>query len=68
MKNIRFFDFEIYLLQESLKKNKSLIAKEDFPSNSFVTKEYFEMMISQLEEKLNQPTTKEKVRRLNATA
>ena len=66
MKNIKLDDFEIYLLQESLKHYKSLIAKEDFPKNSVVTKEYVEMMIQQLEEKLIEKTVKEKIRELNA--
>ena len=68
MKNIKLSDFEIYLLQESLKNYKSLIAKEDFPKNSIVTKEYVEMMIQQLEEKLIEKSVKEKIRELNATA
>ncbi|HKR06311.1 MAG TPA: hypothetical protein VJY62_16870 [Bacteroidia bacterium] len=68
MKNIKLDGFEIYLLQESLKHYKTLIAKEDFPKNSIVTKEYVESMITQLEEKLSEETIKEKVSRLNATA
>jgi hypothetical protein len=68
MKNIKLSNFEIYLLQESLKNYKSLIVKEDFPKNSVVTKEYVEMIIAPVEEKLNETTIKEKVRRLNAAA
>lgn len=66
MKNIKLSDFEIYLLQESLKNYKSSITKEDFPKNSVVTKEYLGMMIKQLEEKLTQKSVKEKIRELNA--
>lgn len=66
MKNIKLSDFEIYLLQESLKNYKSLIAKEDFPKNSVVTKEYVEMMIQQLEVKLTEKTIKEKIREIHA--
>jgi len=68
MKNIKLSDFEIYLLQESLKHYKTLIAKENFPKNSVVTKQYVEMMIQQLEEKLLEKSVKEKIRELNATA
>ena len=68
MQNIKLSDFEIYLLQESLKHYKTLIAEEDFPKHSVVTKEYVEMMIAQLEEKLNEKSNKEKTRELNATA
>jgi hypothetical protein len=68
MKNIKLSDFEIYLLQESLKNYKSLISKENFPRNSVVTKEYLEMMIKQLEEKLTEKSVKEKIRELNATS
>lgn len=68
MKNLKLGGFEIYLLQESLKHYKILIAKEEFPKNSVVTKEYVEMMIAQLEEKLAEKTTKEKIRELNATS
>lgn len=60
MKNIKLSDFEIYLLQESLKHYKDLIDKHEFPSNSIVTKEYVEMMVAQIEEKLNYKTVKEK--------
>ncbi len=66
MKNIKLSDFEIYLLQESLKNYKSLIAKEDFPKNSVVTKEYLEMMIKQVEEKLAEKSVLEKIGELNA--
>jgi len=52
MKNIKLTEFEIYLLQESLKHYKKLIAKENFPKNSIVTKEYVEMMLLQIEMKL----------------
>ena len=38
MKNIKLSEFEIYLLQESLKHYQTLIAKEDFSKNSIVTK------------------------------
>ncbi len=68
MKNIKLSEFEIYLLRDSLKHYKTLVAKEEFPKNSVVTKEYVEMMIGQLEEKLNEKTIKEKIRELNATA
>ncbi len=68
MKNIKLSDFEIYLLQESLKHYKNLLPKEEFPSNSFLTKGYVAMMIQQLEEKLNEKTVKERIRELNATA
>ncbi|MEI7978138.1 MAG: hypothetical protein WCI53_04780 [Bacteroidota bacterium] len=66
MKNIKISEFEIYLLHESLKHYKTLIAKEEFPKNSFVTKEYIEMMIHQLEEKLKEKSVKEKIKELNA--
>ncbi len=68
MKNLKLGGFEVYLLQEALKHYKTLVSQEDFPKNSVVTKEYVEMMIAQVEEKLNETTIKEKVRRLNATA
>jgi hypothetical protein len=67
MKNLKLAGFEVYLLQEALKHYKTLIAQEEFPKNSFVTKEYVEMMIGQLEEKLNEKTINEKIRKLNAT-
>jgi len=67
MQNIMLSNFDIYLLQESLKNYKVLISKEEFPKNSIVTKRYVEMMVFQLEEKLNETTIKEKVKRLNAT-
>jgi hypothetical protein len=67
MKNIKLSDFDMYLLQESLKNYKSLIYKEDFPRNAVVTKEYLKMMIKQLEEKLIEKTVKERIRELNAT-
>jgi hypothetical protein len=67
MKNIKLSDFDMYLLQESLKNYKSLISKEDFQRNAVVTKEYLEMMIKQLEEKLIEKTVKERIRELNAT-
>lgn len=66
MKNIKLSDFEIYLLQESLKEYKSLIIKQEFPENSIVTKGYVEMMINQLEEKLSGKSVREKIRELNA--
>ena len=62
MKNLKLNGFEIYLLQESLKHYKTLVANEEFPKNSVVTKEYVEMMIAQLEEKLGEKTIKERVR------
>jgi len=68
MKNLKLNGFEIYLLQESLKHYKTLVANEEFPKNSVVTKEYVEMMIAQLEEKLGEKTIKERVRELNATS
>lgn len=67
MKNLKLAGFEVYLLQEALKHYKTLIAQEEFPKNSVVTKEYVEMMIGQLEEKLNEKTFNEKIRKLNAT-
>ena len=66
MKNIKISEFEIYLLQESLKHYKTLIAKEEFPKNSFVTKDYIEMIIHQMEEKLKEKSVKEKIKELNA--
>jgi len=68
MKNLKLNGFEIYLLQESLKHYKTFLANEEFPKNSVVTKEYVEMMIAQLEEKLGEKTIKERVRELNATS
>ena len=68
MKNLKLAGFEVYLLQEALKHYKTLVSQEEFPKNSVVTKEYVEMMIAQVEEKLNEITIKEKVGRLNATA
>ena len=68
MKNLKLGGFEAYLLQEALKHYKILVSQEEFPKNSVVTKEYVEMMIAQLEEKLNEATIKEKVSKLNATA
>jgi hypothetical protein len=65
MKNIKLSDFEIYLLQESLKNYKLLISQEDFPKNSVITKEYVEMMIQNLEEKLTYKNYKERIRELN---
>lgn len=66
MKNLKVGGFEIYLLQEALKHYKTLVMTEEFPKNTVVTKEYVEMMITQLEENLNEKTIKEKVRELNA--
>ena len=66
MNNSELSKFDIYLLKESLKQYNELLSKEDSPKNSVVTKEYFEITITQLEEKLNN-TTINKVRRLNAT-
>ena len=66
MKIIKLNEFEIYLLQESLKNYKELLNKQEFPSNSIVTKDYVEMMIAGIEEKLNYKTVKEKIRELNA--
>ena len=67
MKNLRISEFEGYLLQEALKHYKASIAKEEFPDKSIVTKDYIEMMVSQLEEKLSGKTIKEKIREFNAT-
>lgn len=67
MKNLKIGGFEIYLLQESLKHYKSLVEKEEFPKNSFVTKEHVLNTISQIEETLNEKTVKEKIRELNAS-
>lgn len=61
MKNIKLSDFEIYLLQESLKNYKILVMKEEFPKNSIVTKEYVEMMITQLESKIAEKSVKGKM-------
>lgn len=66
MKNIKISEFEIYLIQESLKHYKTLISNEESPKNSFVTKEYIEMMIQQIEKKLMVKSVKEKIRELNA--
>ena len=68
MKNLKLRGFEVYLLQESLKHYKTLVEKEEFPKNSFVTKEHVLNTIAQLEETLNENTVKEKNRELNATA
>mgnify|MGYP003440409557 FL=1 len=68
MKDIKLCAFALYLLQESLKNYKSLISKEDFLKNSVVTKEYLEMMIKQLEEKLAEKSVMEKIGELNATS
>ena len=65
MKNLKLGGFEIYLLQEALKHYKSLVEKEDFSKNSFVTKEHVLNAISQLEETLSEETVKEKIKRLN---
>lgn len=67
MKNFKLSDFEIYLIQESFRNYKPLIEKEDFPKNSVVTKEYVEMMIQQLEEKLTEKSIKERIKELNAS-
>lgn len=67
MKNIKLGGFEIYLLQESLKHYKTFVSKEEFSQNSVVTKGDIEIMIAQLQEKLNEKTIKEKIRELNAT-
>ena len=66
MKNLKISGFEIFLLQEALKHYKTLVAQEEFPKNSVITKEYVEIMIEQLEEKLNEKTIKEKIRELHA--
>ena len=66
MKNLKLGGFEVYLLQEALKHYKTLVSQEEFPKNSIITRQYVEMMIAQLEEKLNERTIKEKVRELNA--
>ena len=66
MKNLKLAGFEVYLLQEALKHYKTLVSQEEFPKNSVVTKEYVEMMIAQLEEKLNEKTIKEKIAELNS--
>jgi hypothetical protein len=63
MKNLKLASFEIYLLKEALKYYKSLVEKEEFAKNSFVTKNYVMNMISQLEEKLDAITEKEKNQR-----
>ena len=68
MKNIRLAGFEVYLLQESLKHYKSLIAEEVFPEYSFITKEHVLNTIAQLEETLGQETAKEKRAGLYAAA
>lgn len=53
MKNVKLSDFEIYLINESLKNYKIPLSKQEFPPNSIVTKEYISMMVTQVEEKLN---------------
>ena len=68
MKNLKLGDFEIYLLHEFLKHYKTLVLQEEFPKNSFVTKEYVLNTITQLEETLNEETLKVKANRLHATA
>lgn len=68
MKNLKLAGFEIYLLQESLKHYKLLIAKEEFPQNSIVTKGYVESMIAQLQEKLKEITIEEQLRKEDRTA
>ncbi|MBN8573824.1 MAG: hypothetical protein J0M05_07915 [Candidatus Kapabacteria bacterium] len=67
MKSLKIDGVEIFLLQESLKHYKSLVEKEEFSKNSFITKEYVIGMISQLEEKLKEIAVKDKVRSINAT-
>ena len=67
MKNLKLSDFEIYLLQESLKHYKNLVEKVELVQNSFITKQHVLNTISQLEETLNEKTIKEKIRDLNAT-
>lgn len=41
MQNIKLSNFDIYLLQESLKNYKVLISKEEFPKNFIVKKGMF---------------------------
>lgn len=65
MKNLKLGGFEIYLLQESLKHYKTLVEKEEFSKNSFVTKEHILNTITQLEDALIEETVKEKVNKLN---
>jgi len=52
MKSIKLTEYESFLLQEALNHYKSLIEKEEFPKNSIVTKEYIEVSIQELKEKL----------------
>lgn len=61
MKHVKLSEFEIYLVNESLKSYKQLISECEFPTNSIITKEYVTMMIRQLEEKLNSKTLTSKV-------
>lgn len=68
MKNLKLGGFEIYLLHESLKHYKTLGLQEEFPKNSFVTKEHVLNTIAQLEETLSEETLKVKANRLHATA
>lgn len=66
MKNLKIDGFEIFLLQESLKHYKNLVSKEEFKENSFITKEYVERMITQLQDKLEEISVPDKIRELNA--
>ena len=68
MKNITLGGFEIYILKESLKHFKKLMAEENFPNSSFATNEYLEMTFARLEKKLTGGNTEETIRELNATA
>lgn len=68
MKNLKLAGFEIYFLQESLKHYKLLIAMEESPQNSIVTKGYVESMIAQLQDKLKEITFKEQLREEDRTA
>lgn len=61
MKHVKLSEFEIYLINESLKNYKQLISECEFPTSSIITKEYVTMMIRQLEEKLNSKTLTSKV-------
>jgi hypothetical protein len=67
MKSIKLSEFEIYLLQESLKYYKELLSRQEFSKNSIMTKEYVEMMIQQIEIKFTENPVKQKIKRLYAT-
>lgn len=67
MKSIKLSEFEIYLLQESLKYYKELLSRQEFSKNSIMTREYVEMMIQQIEIKFTENPVKQKIKGLYAT-